>query len=114
MLFYDPGYYFSHPWEILKVWKGGMAFHGGLIGASIGIVLFARRYRAPVLTVMDLASLVAPIGIFLVRIANFIKPELWGRPTDVPWAIIFPGRRTRFPAIPAKSMKRCSRGSRSS
>jgi phosphatidylglycerol---prolipoprotein diacylglyceryl transferase len=91
VLFYDPGYYFSHPIEILKVWEGGMAFHGGLIGATLGIILFARRYKAPVLTVLDLACLVAPIGLFLGRLANFIKPELWGRPTDVSWAIVFPG-----------------------
>ena len=91
MLFYDPQFYFAHPLDILKVWEGGMAFHGGLIGAAVGVWLFARRYRAPVLTVFDLASLVAPIGLFLGRIANFIRPELWGRPTDVPWAMIFPG-----------------------
>jgi phosphatidylglycerol---prolipoprotein diacylglyceryl transferase len=57
----------------------------------IGVLLFCRRYKAPVLTVLDLCCLVAPIGIFLGRIANFIRPELWGRPTDVPWAVIFPG-----------------------
>ncbi len=91
VLFYDPGYYFSHPLEILELWKGGMAFHGGLIGAALGGALFARRYKTPTLSVFDLASLAAPIGIFLGRLANFIKPELWGRPTDVPWAIIFPG-----------------------
>jgi phosphatidylglycerol---prolipoprotein diacylglyceryl transferase len=91
VLFYDPGYYFSHPLEIFKIWEGGMAFHGGLIGASAGIVVFAWRYHTPALTVFDLACLVAPIGIFFGRIANFIKPELWGRPTDVPWAVIFPG-----------------------
>ncbi|MGD0184724.1 MAG: prolipoprotein diacylglyceryl transferase [Roseiarcus sp.] len=91
VLFYDPSYYFSHPLEILKVWEGGMAFHGGLIGAALGGALFARRYKTPLLSVFDLASLAAPIGIFLGRLANFIKPELWGRPTDVPWAIIFPG-----------------------
>ena len=68
-----------------------MAFHGGLIGATLGIALFARRYQTPLLSVCDLASLAAPIGIFLGRLANFIKPELWGRPTDVPWAIVFPG-----------------------
>ena len=68
-----------------------MAFHGGLIGAFVGIVLFARKYHAPTLTVLDLCSLVAPIGIFFGRIANFINAELWGRPTDVPWAVIFPG-----------------------
>jgi phosphatidylglycerol:prolipoprotein diacylglycerol transferase len=91
VLFYDPQYYFSNPIEIFKIWKGGMAFHGGLIGALIGILLFSRRHGAPVLTVLDLCSLAAPIGIFLGRIANFIRPELWGRPTDVPWAIVFPG-----------------------
>lgn len=91
VLFYDPGFYFSHPVEILKVWEGGMAFHGGLIGALLGVWLFSRRYDAPFLTVLDLASVAAPIGIFFGRIANFIKPELWGRPTDVPWAMIFPG-----------------------
>ena len=91
VLFYDPGHYFANPLEILKLWEGGMAFHGGLIGATIGVWLFARRYQTPVLTVMDLVSLVAPIGIFFGRIANFIKPELWGRPTDVAWAMIFPG-----------------------
>jgi phosphatidylglycerol:prolipoprotein diacylglycerol transferase len=91
VLFYDPSFYFAHPLEILKIWEGGMAFHGGLIGALVGIVLFSWRYRAPVLTVLDLASLAAPIGIFFGRIANFIKPELWGRPTDVPWAVVFPG-----------------------
>jgi phosphatidylglycerol:prolipoprotein diacylglycerol transferase len=91
VLFYDPGYYFSHPLEILMVWHGGMAFHGGMLGALAGVVLFARRYRVPWLTVLDLACLVAPIGLFLGRIANFIKPELWGRPTDVPWAMVFPG-----------------------
>src|SRR5271166_2524163 len=91
VLLYDPEYYFAHPLDIFKVWEGGMAFHGGLIGAFIGMLLFARRYHAPVLTVLDLCSLVAPIGLFFGRIANFIRPELWGRPTDVPWAVIFPG-----------------------
>jgi len=91
VLFYDPQYYFSHPVEIFKVWEGGMAFHGGLIGALIGVLLFCRRYKAPAWTVLDLCSLAAPIGIFLGRIANFIRPELWGRPTNVPWAVVFPG-----------------------
>ena len=91
VLFYDPGYYLAHPLEILMLWHGGMAFHGGMLGAFVGVLLFARRYHAPWLTVLDLACLVAPIGIFLGRIANFIKPELWGRQTDVPWAMVFPG-----------------------
>jgi phosphatidylglycerol:prolipoprotein diacylglycerol transferase len=91
VLFYDPSYYFAHPAEIVMLWHGGMAFHGGMLGALAGVLLFARRYRMPWLTVLDLACLVAPIGIFLGRLANFIKPELWGRPTDVPWAMVFPG-----------------------
>ena len=91
VLIYDPAYYFAHPLEIFMLWHGGMAFHGGVIGALVGVLLFAHRYRVPWLGVLDLASLVAPIGIFLGRIANFIKPELWGRPTDVWWAMKFPG-----------------------
>ena len=101
VLFYDPHYYFSHPLEIFKIWEGGMAFHGGLIGAFIGIVLFARRYHAPTLTVLDLCSLAAPIGLFFGRIANFINGELWGRPTNVPWAVIFP-RTDGLPRHPSQ------------
>jgi phosphatidylglycerol:prolipoprotein diacylglycerol transferase len=94
ILFYDPGYYLAHPLEIFMLWRGGMAYHGGMIGVFVGVLLFARRYRVPWLTVLDLACLVAPIGILLGRIANFIKPELWGRVADVadvPWAMVFPG-----------------------
>jgi phosphatidylglycerol:prolipoprotein diacylglycerol transferase len=91
VLFYHPSFYFAHPYEIIRVWEGGMSFHGGLIGAFVGMALFARRHETLLLTVMDLSALVVPIGIFFGRIANFIKPELWGRPTDVPWAMIFPG-----------------------
>jgi phosphatidylglycerol---prolipoprotein diacylglyceryl transferase len=91
VLLYDPQYYLSHPIELFKIWEGGMAFHGGLIGALIGVLMFSRVHGAPALTVLDLSSLVAPLGIFFGRIANFIRPELWGRRTDVPWAVIFPG-----------------------
>lgn len=91
VLFYDPAYYATHPLDVFKVWEGGMAFHGGLLGALAGAAWFSHRQRVPTLTTFDLASIVAPIGIFLGRLANFIKPELWGRPTDVPWAMIFPG-----------------------
>ena len=108
VLFYDPQYYFSHPIEIFKIWEGGMAFHGGLIGALIGVLLFCRRYKAPALTMLDLCSLVAPIGIFLGRIANFIRPELWGRPTDVPGLSSSRGR-TACRAIPARFTRPCSK-----
>ncbi|MDR3463741.1 MAG: prolipoprotein diacylglyceryl transferase [Beijerinckiaceae bacterium] len=91
ILFYNLPYYLANPLEVLVVWKGGMAFHGGLLGSVIAMSLFARRQKLPVLSVSDLVSPVVPIGIVLVRVANFVKPELWGRPTDVPWAMIFPG-----------------------
>jgi phosphatidylglycerol:prolipoprotein diacylglycerol transferase len=90
VLFYNLSFYASHLEEIPAVWKGGMSFHGGLAGAALGIYLFARRYRVPLLSVFDVACAVVPIGLFLGRIANFIKPELWGRPSDVPWAMVFP------------------------
>ena len=91
VLIYDPGFYLAHPLEIFQTWKGGMAFHGGLIGATIGMVLYARRSGVPLLTVSDICAVVAPIGLFFGRLANFIKPEMWGRETDVPWAMVFPG-----------------------
>jgi phosphatidylglycerol:prolipoprotein diacylglycerol transferase len=91
VLFYNLPFVLHNPWEIPQLWKGGMSFHGGLAGAALGAWIFARRVGVPVLSVGDLCCSVAPIGLFLVRIANFIKPELWGRPTDVPWAMIFPG-----------------------
>lgn len=91
VLFYNLPFFLDHPGEIVQVWNGGMSFHGGLAGALLGVWLFARKYALPILSVADLASAVAPIGIFLGRIANFIKPELWGRPTDVAWGVIFPG-----------------------
>ena len=91
VLFYNLPFFLQNPGEIIQVWKGGMSFHGGLAGAMLGVWLFARKYALPVLSVADLTSAVAPLGLLLGRIANFIKPELWGRPTDVPWAFIFPG-----------------------
>ena len=91
VLIYDPAFYLAHPLEILKTWNGGMAFHGGLIGAVTGMWLFARKTGMPFLTIADLCAAVAPIGIFFGRLANFIKPEMWGHETDVPWAMVFPG-----------------------
>ncbi len=91
VIFYQPDYFFAHPLEIFELWLGGMSFHGGMIGAALAIWYFARETKVSPLTVGDICAAAAPIGIFLVRIANFIKPELWGRPTDVAWAMIFPG-----------------------
>lgn len=91
VLFYQPGYYLSHPVEILKVWEGGMSFHGGFLGVVVAGFWFCRRHGTPPPQLADAMALVAPIGLFLGRLANFINAELWGRPTDLPWGVIFPG-----------------------
>ena len=90
VIFYNPAFYLANPLEIIAVWRGGMSFHGGLAGAALGVWYFSRRTQVPALTSADIASAVAPIGLCLGRIANFIKPELWGRESDVPWAMVFP------------------------
>ena len=91
VLFYNLPFYISHPLEALFVWNGGMSFHGGLLGAALSMVVFAYRNHLALDSVTDMVAAVVPIGLFLGRIANFIKPELWGRPTDVAWAMVFPG-----------------------
>ncbi len=91
VLFYNPAFFFAHPEEIPAVWRGGMAFHGGVVGTAIAIYVLARHRGVSALSLGDVCCAAAPIGLFLGRIANFIKPELWGRPTDVPWAMVFPG-----------------------
>lgn len=100
VLFYKPGFYLANPLEILQTWKGGMSFHGGLFGAAVAVAVFARKRGLNPFAMMDLASVVAPIGLLLGRLANFIKGELWGRPADIPWAIIFPdaGPEPRHPS----------------
>lgn len=100
VLFYKPGFYFSNPLEILQTWKGGMSFHGGLFGAWLAVVLFARRRGLEPFAMADVAATVAPLGLLFGRLANFIKGELWGRPADVPWAVIFPdaGPEPRHPS----------------
>jgi phosphatidylglycerol---prolipoprotein diacylglyceryl transferase len=90
VMFYQPSYYLAKPIEILAIWTGGMSFHGGLAGAAVAIWFFARRKNIPVFSLFDIAAAVAPIGIGLGRIANFINGELWGRTTDVSWGVIFP------------------------
>ena len=88
--FYSPGYFSQHPLEMLQLWKGGMSFHGGFTGCVVAVVLFAKARGVPMLSLGDVTCTVGPIGLFLGRLANFINGELWGRPTDVPWAIVFP------------------------
>jgi len=90
VLFYNPAYFAAHPAEIFVLWHGGMSFHGGFLGTIIALLLFARSRGIPMLSMLDLAAIVTPIGLFLGRIANFINSELWGRVTDVSWAFVFP------------------------
>jgi phosphatidylglycerol:prolipoprotein diacylglycerol transferase len=91
VIFYEWPYYSAHPLEIVELWNGGMSFHGGLIAACLAIWYVARQAKVGLLSVGDICAAAAPIGILLGRIANFIRPEEWGRPTDVPWAMVFPG-----------------------
>ncbi|MCE9649466.1 MAG: prolipoprotein diacylglyceryl transferase [Parvibaculum sp.] len=100
VLVYDSVDYIAHPLEIFAVWHGGMSFHGGAFGVLIGLAVFAWRNGIPMLSLFDLASAAAPIGSFFGRIANFINGELWGRPTDMPWGVIFPtgGPMPRHPS----------------
>lgn len=91
VLFYNSAFYLAHPLDIFQVWQGGMSFHGGFAGTVVAVYFLAKRRGLPVLRLGDVVCAVVPIGLFLGRIANFIKPELWGRPADVPWAMVFPG-----------------------
>ena len=100
VLFYNLPYYTANPVEALKIWQGGMSFHGGMLGVTAAMVLFARRHRIPVLGVSDIVAAAVPIGLFFGRMANFINGELYGRVTDVPWAMVFPngGPEPRHPS----------------
>lgn len=91
VLLYEPTYFLSHPLEIVKIWNGGMAFHGGMLGTIIAMWLFARQHAITPLTVMDVVAASVPFGLFFGRVANFINSEIVGRPSDVPWAMVFPG-----------------------
>ncbi|WP_347916789.1 prolipoprotein diacylglyceryl transferase [Paracoccus marcusii] len=91
VLFYEPAYYLSNPGQILQVWQGGMSFHGGFAGVIVATWAWSRSQGVSVLRLADAMAVVAPIGIFFGRIANFINAELWGRPTDLPWGVVFPG-----------------------
>jgi len=89
IIFYNFNYYINNFFDIFKVWEGGMSFHGGLIGIIVASILFSKKNNQDSFLYMDLVSLVAPIGIFFGRLANFINSELYGTPTDIPWAVTF-------------------------
>jgi phosphatidylglycerol---prolipoprotein diacylglyceryl transferase len=92
VLFYNFAFFIQHPAEIFELWKGGMSFHGGFMGCVVAVIWFARANKVSILSLGDLTTAVAPIGLCLGRLANFINSELWGRPADpsLPWAMIFP------------------------
>ncbi len=92
VLFYGDGQYWSNPLQILRIWDGGMSFHGGFVGVCVTVIICARRYGVALGDLANVLALTATPAILLVRIANFINAELWGRPTDAPWGVIFPGQ----------------------
>ncbi|MCL6741223.1 prolipoprotein diacylglyceryl transferase [Sphingomonas sp. RB56-2] len=89
VLFYNLPFYLAHPLDILKLWDGGMSFHGGVIGTSVGILYLARKEGLPWLRIHDYVACCVPFGLFFGRLANFVNQELWGAPTNVPWAVRF-------------------------
>ena len=91
VLFYNPGWYLDHPLETFAIWQGGMSFHGGLLGVVVATLLFCRRRQLSVLLTGDILVTAATIGLGLGRLGNFINAELWGRVTDLPWGVVFPG-----------------------
>ncbi len=104
VLFYKPGYYAAHPLEALMVWKGGMAFHGGLLGVIAAMALYAKTRKRPFLQVTDLIAPCVPTGLAAGRIGNFINGELWGReaPASLPWAMVFPQSGETFARHPSQ------------
>jgi phosphatidylglycerol---prolipoprotein diacylglyceryl transferase len=102
VLFYDLPRYLAEPAEIIKLWHGGMSFHGGALGVCVAIFLFCRQRKIALLGFADIIACAVPIGLFFGRIANFINGELWGRPTDVDWAMIFPGDPDHLPRHPSQ------------
>lgn len=100
VIFYEPSYYLSNPLKVFAVWEGGMSFHGGLLGVILAVYLFSRWQKVAMFTVADMACAATTVGIFFGRIANFINGELYGRVTDVPWAMVFPdgGPEPRHPS----------------
>lgn len=102
VLFYGDGYYLSHPLEILAFNKGGMSFHGGLIGALLSGIVAARITKIPYLTLADLGCIAAPVGLFFGRCANFVNGELWGAPTDAAWGVVFGGAAGMMPRHPSQ------------
>lgn len=95
VLFYNLDFYITHPLNIVRIWDGGMAFHGGFIGVILAVILFSKIHRVNLWSLSDLIAVAATPGLFFGRVANFINAELWGRPTSLPWGVVFPGERAQ-------------------
>jgi phosphatidylglycerol:prolipoprotein diacylglycerol transferase len=102
VLFYKPGYYLQHPLEVLAIWEGGMSFHGGLVGVLVACAVFARRRGVRFLDLMDFVAPLVPLGLAAGRLGNFINGELWGRVSQVPWAMVFPQSGSAEPRHPSQ------------
>ncbi len=100
VLFYNPSYYLEHPLDIMKLWEGGMSFHGGFLGVVVACIIYCRKYKIALMPLFDLVACAAPIGLLFGRLANFINGELYGRVTDSQWGMIFPngGALPRYPS----------------
>lgn len=109
VLFYDPVHYLYHPSEILMTWKGGMSFHGGLLGVLIAALIFCRKHNKGFFQLMDSAAVTVPLALFLGRLANFINGELYGKPTTVSFGIVFPGGGP-LPRHPTQLYEACAEG----
>ena len=111
VLFYNFSYYLQHPLSIIKVWEGGMSFHGGLIGVCVALWLYSRRINQSFFETTDFLAPVVPVGLFFGRIANFINGELWGAPSDLPWAMVFPAEQAGgIPRHPSQLYEACLEG----
>ncbi|RAK57990.1 prolipoprotein diacylglyceryl transferase [Phenylobacterium deserti] len=102
VFFYTPSILWTDPLEVFKTWHGGMSFHGGALGVLLALILFAWRNKLDLLRLGDIAAVATPIGLFFGRVANFINGELWGRPTDLPWGVIFPAAPDALPRHPSQ------------
>jgi phosphatidylglycerol:prolipoprotein diacylglycerol transferase len=102
VLFYRPNLFWTDPLEVLQIWNGGMSFHGGFLGVVIAVAVFARANKIDLLRLGDLVAPCAPFGLFFGRVANFINGELWGRPTNAPWGVAFPGAPDALPRHPSQ------------
>ena len=105
--FYQPSFYLENPHEILKIWNGGMSFHGGFLGVVLAAIFYAIKHRTDLLSLGDLIAVASPPGLFFGRLANFINGELWGKPTDSAWGMVFPDKNAQI--CPANWIGECTR-----